>query len=192
MGVTAFKSQPSCEAVCGFLGRAIAKAKKAPRYVVCDRGGQFDCPGFRTWCRRKGIKPPRYGAINKHGSIAVVERAILTIKTLLGHLLLVPYRREAFMRELNEIVAWYNQSRPHTWLGGKTPNEVYHGTFPANRRPKIRAACQVATWVAVFATVGTGTWQPRRETDAGSQLSGQPQAPTHRHVETSGVSGVIP
>jgi transposase InsO family protein len=29
------------------------------------------------------------------------------------------------MRELNEIVAWYNQSRPHTWLGGRTPDEVY-------------------------------------------------------------------
>jgi hypothetical protein len=34
-------------------------------------------------------------------------------------------------------VEWYNESRPHTWLGGKTPNEVYHGTFPANRRPRF-------------------------------------------------------
>ena len=62
MGTTAFKSQPTCEAVCGFLGRAIAKAQKAPRYIICDRGGQFDCDGFRKWCKRKGIKPPRYGA----------------------------------------------------------------------------------------------------------------------------------
>ena len=137
MGVTAFNSQPSCEAVCGFLGRTIAKAKRGPRYVVCDRGGQFDCPGFRKWCRKKGIKPPRYGAIGKSGSIAVVERVILTIKFLLSRLLLVPYRREAFLRELTEIVAWYNESRPHTWLGGKTPNEVYFAKFPANRRPRF-------------------------------------------------------
>ena len=134
MGITAFKSQPSCQEVCGFLGRAIAKAKKVPRHIVCDRGKQFDCNAFRKWCRRKGIQRPRYGAIGKSGSIAVVERVILTIKGLLSRLLLVPYRREAFLRELTGIVAWYNESRPHTWLGGRTPNEVYFGAFSANRR----------------------------------------------------------
>ena len=137
MGVTAFTNQPTCEAVCSFLGRTIARAKKAPRYIVCDRGGQFDSDGFRKWCKREGIKPPRYGAIGKHGSIAVVERVILTIKCLLACLPLVPYRREAFFRELTAIVAWYNESRPHTWLGGKTPNEVYADKFPANRRPRF-------------------------------------------------------
>jgi len=137
MGVTVFKNQPTYEAVCGFLGRTIAKAQKIPRYIICDRGKQFDCKAFRKWCRRKGIKPPRYGAIGKHGSLAVVKRVILTTKSLLSCLLLVPYRREAFLRKLIEIVAWYNESRPHTWLGGKTPNEVYFGKFPANRRPRF-------------------------------------------------------
>jgi transposase InsO family protein len=137
MGVTAFKNQPICETACGFLGRTVATAKKAPKYFVCDRGGQFDCAGFRKWCKRKGVKPPRYGAIGKHGSIAVVERAILTIKGLLSCLLLLPYRREAFLRELTRITEWYNDSRPHTWLGGKTPNEVYMGHFPASRRPRF-------------------------------------------------------
>ena len=56
MGVTAFEKQPTSEAVCGFLGRAIAKASEAPRHVVCDRGKQFDCDGFRRWCKRKGLK----------------------------------------------------------------------------------------------------------------------------------------
>ena len=137
MGVTAFKNQPTSEAVCGFMGRAIAKTGRAPRYVVCDRGGQFDCPAFRKWCKRKGIKPPRYGKIGKHGSIALVERVILTIKCLLRCLPLVPYRREEFMEELLETVEWYNGHRPHTWLGGKTPNEVYLEWFPANRRPRF-------------------------------------------------------
>ena len=66
-----------------------------------------------------------------------MERVILTIKGLLRCLPLVPYRREAFMKELMSAVAWYNDSRPHTWLGGKTPNEVYRGIFPANRRPRF-------------------------------------------------------
>ena len=137
MGIAAFESQPNSEAVCRFLGRTIAKAGKMPRYIVCDRGPQFDCRTFRAFCQRKGIKRPRYGAIGKHGSIAVVERAILTIKCLLRRLPYVPYRREAFLRELLTIIDWYNDFRPHTWLGGKTPNEAYHGTFPANRRPRF-------------------------------------------------------
>jgi putative transposase len=139
MGITAFNSQPSCEAVCGFLRRTIVKARKAPRHIVCDRGKQFDSDAFRTWCKRKGIKKPRYGAIGKKGSIAVVERIILTIKCLLRCLPLVPYRREAFLKELLLTVEWYNASRPHTWLGGRTPNEVYHGIFPANRRPRFES-----------------------------------------------------
>ena len=136
MGITAFKNQPTSQAVRAFLGRTISKAKKAPRYIACDRGKQFDCNAFHKWCKRKGIQRPRYGAIGKSGSIAVVERAILTIKCLLSGLLFVPYRREAFLRELTRIAEWYNEARPHTWLGGKTPNEVYYGRYPANRKPR--------------------------------------------------------
>jgi transposase InsO family protein len=137
MGVAAFNNQPTCQDVCRLLGRSITKVKKPPKYIICDRGKQFDCKAFRKWCRRKCIQPPRYGAIGKHGSIAVVERVILTIKTLLSRLLLVPYRHDAFLRELNSTVEWYNNHCPHTWLGGKTPNEVYFGKFPANRRPRF-------------------------------------------------------
>ncbi len=151
MGATTFENQPNCQAVCGFLGRAIAKANRdsprpragegqgvrVPEHIVCDRGMQFDCNQFRRWCKRKGIKHPRYGAIGQHGSIAVVERFILTLKGLLACLVLVPFRRVAFRRELTAIAEWYNESRPHTWLDGKTPNEVYFGRFPTSRRPRF-------------------------------------------------------
>jgi putative transposase len=137
MGVTTAKNQPTSADVRAFLGRSIARAAQTPKYIICDRGPQFDCAGFRDWCRRKGIKPPRYGAVGKHGSIAVVERFILTLKCVLGCLLLIPYKREAFQRELAAIVQWYNGHRPHTWLRGKTPDEVYHGAFAANRKPRF-------------------------------------------------------
>jgi hypothetical protein len=71
------------------------------------------------------------------GSIAVVERFILTMKCLLAGLLLVPYRREGFRRELDLIAQWYNDVRPHSTLAGRTPNEVYGGKYPANRRPRF-------------------------------------------------------
>jgi hypothetical protein len=118
------------------LGRTISNAKKAPRHIVCDRGSQFDCDAFRKWCKKKGIQRPRYGRIGKHGSIAVVERSILSMKCLLVLMPFISYRREEFVRQLLDTTQWYNASRPHTWLGGKTPNEVYLGTFPANRRPR--------------------------------------------------------
>ena len=137
MGVVSFKTQPTSLAVRSFLGRTIAITGCPPKYIVCDRGKQFDCSSFRTWCKRKGIKPPRYGAVSKHGSIAVVERVILTLKTILAGLLLIPYRRDHFQRELDAIVEWYNEHRPHERLGGRTPNEVYRHAFPANRRPRF-------------------------------------------------------
>jgi transposase InsO family protein len=130
MGCAAFDRQPTSEVLRHFLGRTIAKAKQTPKYLVCDRGVQFDCRGFREWCKRKGVKPPRYGAVGKHGSIAVVERCILTVKTLLACLPLVPYRREAFKRELDAIVQWYNEHRPHEYLGGRRLTKSTSGDSP--------------------------------------------------------------
>ena len=124
MGITVLKSQPSSDAVRAFLGRAIAKAGTAPRYIVCDRGKQFDCVGFRQWCHRKGIKPPRYGAIGKHGSIAVVERLILTTKTLLSRLAIrtVPPQRifartYGSHRVVQRVSRPFLAKRPHTQRG---------------------------------------------------------------------------
>ncbi|MBN2293715.1 MAG: transposase [Pirellulales bacterium] len=136
MGVGTFEQQPKSKAVRAFLGRTIAKAKKAPKYIVCDRGVQFDNKHFRKWCKRKGIEKPRYGAVGKHGSIAVAERFILTLKTILAGMSLIPLRRDQFREEILTVVQWYNQFRPHTTLGGKTPYEVYFRKFPDNRKPR--------------------------------------------------------
>ena len=136
MGVATFKQQPTSLAVRAFLGRTIAKAKATPKYIICDRGSQFDNEDFRKWCKRKGIQKPRYGAVGKKGSIAVVERFILTMKTILAGLLLVPYQHDKFRQELSLIIEWYNQQRPHATLGGRTPDEVYYRRFPANRKPR--------------------------------------------------------
>ena len=135
MGVAVFPRPPNSEQVRAALGQAITQAKVTPKYIVCDKGSQFWSPGFKTWCKRRGIRP-RYGAIGKHGGIAVVERAILTMKCLLGALAVVPLRREAFRRELILLFAWCNEHRPHTTLSGKTPNEAYFKLRPANRQPR--------------------------------------------------------
>ena len=136
MGFAAFKQQPTSEAVRAFLGRAIRTAGTTPKHLVVDKGVQFRNAGFKAWCKRKGIQP-RFGAIGRHGSIAVVERLILSLKTECLAALLVPYSRDEVMRELQWYGQWHNGSRPHTKLGGRTPDEVYHAKRPANRSPRF-------------------------------------------------------
>jgi putative transposase len=136
MGFAVFAQEPSSIQVRSFLGRAIRTAGRAPKHLISDKGGQFWCDGFKAWCRRRDIRP-RFGAVGKHGSIAVVERLILTMKQILRQLPLIPLRGDSFRREMVAITEWYNEHRPHMTFGGKTPNEVYATRFPANRKPRI-------------------------------------------------------
>ena len=136
MGISVFANRPNQRQFCAFLGRTISRTEK-PKYIICDRDPIFDCDAFRRWVKRKGIKPPRYGKAGEHGSIAVVERLILSLKTECIRHILVPLRRDRFLRELVCYQDWYNEYRAHTTLGGRTPNEVYFRHRPANRRPRI-------------------------------------------------------
>ena len=120
------------------LGRHCRAARH--HVIGLRQGTQFWCDGFKYWCHRKGIKPPRYGAVGKHGSIAVIERLILTVKGLLRCLPRVPIQSAAFRREVQLTIDWYNEHRPHTTLHGRTPNEVYLKRFPANRTPRFEFA----------------------------------------------------
>ena len=45
-------------------------------------------------------------------------------------------RRETFRRKLGHYAEWYNEHRPHQWLNGRTPDEVYFNRPPANRAPR--------------------------------------------------------
>jgi hypothetical protein len=47
---------------------------------------------------------------------------------------------ELFRREPTSVavyVRWFNEHRPHTYLRGRTPNEVYFGRKPANEQPRL-------------------------------------------------------
>ena len=73
MGTALFKKEPSSIQVRAFLGRTIADGGAKPKHLISDKGPQFwPCHGFKDWCDRRGIKP-RFGAVGKHGSIALVH-----------------------------------------------------------------------------------------------------------------------
>ena len=71
MGFAVFTKDPDSRGVRCFLGRVIQQAQTKPKYLICDKGKQFWCQGFKDWCRGKEIRP-RFGAVGQHGSIAVV------------------------------------------------------------------------------------------------------------------------
>ena len=106
-----FKECPSSAALQSLLNRAIKKERSKPRYLICDKGKQFWCESFKDWCGRKGIRP-RFGAVGKKGSIAVIERFIGSLKSECMNVILVPIRERNFRRELALFSDWYNQYRP--------------------------------------------------------------------------------
>jgi len=75
--------------------------------------------------------------VGQHGSIAVVERFIQTVKVECTRRLLVSLRATLFRQELSWFTVWYNQHRPHATLGGRTPEEVYFQQRPTNQSPRF-------------------------------------------------------
>lgn len=102
----------------------------APRHLITDQGPQFTDATFKATVLSHGSRQ-RYGAVGKHGSIAVIERLILTIKLALGLLLTPKLHLEELQTKLDRTVQWYNALRPHTTLGCATPIERYRGLTPA-------------------------------------------------------------
>ncbi len=67
----------------------------------------------------------RFGAVGKHGSIAVTERVIWTFKY--EWLFRVPLIKgfDHLTSLCSNFVIWYNGWRPHMTLSGARPDDVY-------------------------------------------------------------------
>ena len=130
VGAKLFRSQPSAHAVTRLLDTARRSSGVTPKYIVSDQGAQFQ-DHYRRWCRRRGVRP-RFGAIGKHGSIAVLERFFRSLKDeMLRRLPIVPMALPRMGREVDAYVLWYNEHRPHQGLAGRTPAEVRDREKPA-------------------------------------------------------------
>jgi hypothetical protein len=88
----------------------------------------------------RGIKP-RFGAIGKKGSIAVIERFIRSLKDEWLRRILVPFALPRMQAELARYQYWYNEHRPHSTLQGMTPNERLRCEEAASRirfEPRVK------------------------------------------------------
>ncbi len=79
---------------------------------------------------------PRFSAVGKKGSIAIIERFICSLKSQFLSEILVPLCERAILRELELFADWYNGHRPHSALDGRTPAEVCRGVEPDCQLPR--------------------------------------------------------
>jgi len=136
IGFSVFKKKPTSKEVRSFLNRAFRESRMIPKHLITDKDSIFYCDTFKKWCKRYKIKP-RYGAVGKHGSIAIIERFIRTMKTECTRRILIPLSLNSMRRELSYYIYWYNQFRPHSSLKGKTPSEVFESRTPANVKSRF-------------------------------------------------------
>jgi putative transposase len=137
IGFAVFKNEPSADQICVVLNHTLQQTGKKPKYIVSDKGSQFWCARFKAWCKRRKIRP-RFGAIGQHGSIAVIERFIKSLKTeCVSALPIVPLELDLVAAEMRSYFDWYDAERPHETLGGRTPDEVYCRRRPANSKPRL-------------------------------------------------------
>jgi transposase InsO family protein len=97
-----------------------------PKHLTSDQEGVFVSDVFAELMIDWDIKQ-RFGAVGKHGPIAVTERLIWTLKH--EWLARVPLIRG--LDHLGELLAdfevYYNQCRSHRRLQGATPAMIYQG-----------------------------------------------------------------
>ncbi|MFO0550748.1 MAG: DDE-type integrase/transposase/recombinase [Polyangiaceae bacterium] len=118
----ASKGVPNADDVAALLDSAVTRAGRAPKYVISDRGTQFQSVYFAA-CARLGITP-RFGAIGMHGAIAVIERFWRSMKTECFRRFMISLDLHEMQRDLDDYCAWYNHVRPHMTLAGKRPIDV--------------------------------------------------------------------
>jgi len=126
-----FTTEPSAEDIADLFTRA-ASRHGAPRHFVSDQGPQFTASRFRERLEPLGVRQ-RFGAIGKTGSIALIERLWLTLKTRLRLVSLKPGHLTDLERRIHLGLVHYAHFCPHQGLGGATPAEVYFGLTPRHR-----------------------------------------------------------
>jgi transposase InsO family protein len=136
MGFDVFEQNPTAAQIESTMKYICNNNNAKPKYLISDQGTQFISAEFRNWCTENDIKQ-RFGAVGKHGSIAVTERVILTYKDGCTRRILVPISKKDMIHETELFFNWYNEHRPHMTLSGKTPNEVYYHRHAANAKPRI-------------------------------------------------------
>ena len=111
----------------------------SPKYIISDQEKVFTSEAFQELLLKWDVKP-RFGAVGKHGSIAVTERLILTLKQEWLRRVLLIRGIEHLASLLDSFTEYYNNWRGHMTLEGATPGVIYlhrHWTKPEKTAKQI-------------------------------------------------------
>jgi transposase InsO family protein len=98
MGFAVFKCRPTSKEVTAAMDRVMGAERVKPEHLIVDQGSEFKCGHFENvWCKTRNIVP-RFGAVGKRGSVAVVERFHRTLKEILRRIT-IPEDQSKFERE---------------------------------------------------------------------------------------------
>jgi transposase InsO family protein len=102
-----------------------------PRHLITDREPVFRSSAFADLLERGSVKH-RLGAIGKHGSIAVTERAIKTLRYEWLHRVPIIKRYDHLAHLCQSFEEWYNRWGPHMTLEGARPEDIFAGKEPVH------------------------------------------------------------
>ena len=98
----------------------------APTHLIMDHDSVFTGCAFGELLDTWDVKP-RFGAVGKHGSIAVTERVIKTLKYEWLKRVLIIRGFDHLTTLCREFAEWYNEWPPHMAIDGARPYDVYGG-----------------------------------------------------------------
>jgi transposase InsO family protein len=116
---------PNAGWVVGAMEEAFAQ-HGAPRHLISDQEGVFISDAFREVLIPWDVRQ-RFGAVGKHGSIAVTERVIRTLKYEWLKRVPVICGLDHLEALLADFVCYYNGWRPHSTLNGTIPDLIHTG-----------------------------------------------------------------
>ncbi len=120
----------------GWINNALESAIEKygpPKHIISDHGSVFIGDVFAELMTTYEILH-RFGAIVKHGSIAVTQRVNKTLKYEWLKLVAIIKGIDHLAELCSEFETWYNSWRPHMTLDGLRPGDVYYDKKPV--KPK--------------------------------------------------------
>ena len=105
--------------------------------IIANSG--FTAPQALECAAFKSCAMVVYRLAGKHGSIAITERFIKSLKYECTRIISVPMNLDEMRHELALYLSWYNRYRPHEYLGARTPLEVYANSPPVKHWNPERA-----------------------------------------------------
>jgi len=124
IGLQAYCGTPPTADLLEFIDQSICE-NTAPRFIIMDRGGQFQMAFFVGMIQRKikqARSPARVWQFN-----AKVDRLFWSLKRW-WRVSLFPPNLNAIQKRLDANANWHNLYRPHASFGMLTPSEAECGT----------------------------------------------------------------